>query len=159
MQKRENGQRARISYEEWQRVMYLWLPAKEEEVQEETEKVLNGIRFGILAEESEQVFSRRRRPVSPHEGEQECKKGKKGDALEEEFKRVFGESTEEVVERERRGEVGEEAARTRARKTEAVPSMRRSRGAQLRPLGVPELVPALCEGKGGVVWTCEESAK
>ena len=42
--------------------------------------------------------------------------------MEEEFRRVFGESAEEVVERERRGEVGEEAVRARARKTGAVPS-------------------------------------
>ncbi len=40
--------------------------------------------------------------------------------MEEEFRRVFGESTEEVVEQEK----GEEAVRARARKTEAVPSQR-----------------------------------
>ena len=56
---KENGQRARINYEEGQYIMYLWLPAKKEEVQEETEKVLKGNRFAILAAESEQVFSRR----------------------------------------------------------------------------------------------------
>ena len=44
--------------------------------------------------------------------------------MEEEFRRVFGESTEEVVEQERRDEIGEEAVRARARKTEAVPSKR-----------------------------------
>ncbi len=44
--------------------------------------------------------------------------------MEEELRRVFGESTEEVVERERPGGVGEEAVRARARKTEAVPSQR-----------------------------------
>ena len=42
--------------------------------------------------------------------------------MEEEFRRVFGESAEEVVEREMRGDVGEEAVRARARKTGAVPS-------------------------------------
>ena len=41
--------------------------------------------------------------------------------MEEEFQRVFGESTEEVFERERRGDVGEEAVRARARKTGAMP--------------------------------------
>ena len=56
---KENGQRTRINYEEGQYVMHLWLPSKEEEVQEETEKVLKGNRFAILAAESEQVFSRR----------------------------------------------------------------------------------------------------
>ena len=40
--------------------------------------------------------------------------------MEEEFRRVFGESSKEVVERE----IGEEAVRARARKTEAVPSQR-----------------------------------
>ena len=40
--------------------------------------------------------------------------------MEEEFQRVFGQSTREVVERE----IGEEAVRARARKTEAVPSQR-----------------------------------
>ena len=40
--------------------------------------------------------------------------------MEEEFRRVFGESTKEVVERE----IGEEAVRARAMKTEAVPSQR-----------------------------------
>ncbi len=44
--------------------------------------------------------------------------------MEEEFRRVFGESVEEVVERVRQGGVGEEAVRARARKTEAVPSQR-----------------------------------
>ena len=43
------------------RVMYLWLPSKEEERQEETEQFLKGNRFAILAEESGQVFSRRAR--------------------------------------------------------------------------------------------------
>ncbi len=50
-------------------------------------------------------------------------KGEEGDAMKEELRRVFGESTEEDVERERRGGVGEEAVRARARKTEAVPSL------------------------------------
>ena len=58
-QNKENGQKTRINYEEGQYVMYLWSPSKEEEVQEETEKVLKGNRFAILATEGEQVFSRR----------------------------------------------------------------------------------------------------
>ena len=40
--------------------------------------------------------------------------------MEEEFKRVFGESSKEVMERE----IGEEAVRARARKTETVPSQK-----------------------------------
>ncbi len=39
--------------------MRLRLRSKEEALQEETEKVLNGSRFEILATESDQVFSRR----------------------------------------------------------------------------------------------------
>ena len=43
--------------------------------------------------------------------------------MEEEFRRVFGEGTKEVVERE----VGEEAVRAKARKKEPVPSQREGR--------------------------------
>ena len=59
MQNKETGQRTRINYEEGQYVMYMWLPSKEEEAQEETERVLKGNRFAILATENDQVFSRR----------------------------------------------------------------------------------------------------
>ena len=41
-------------------------------------------------------------------------------AMEEEFRKEFGEGTKETVERE----IGEEAVRARARKTEPVPSQR-----------------------------------
>ncbi len=44
----------------------------------------------------------------------------------EEFWRVFGESPEEIDERETRGDVGEKAARARARKKGAVPSEKES---------------------------------
>ena len=59
MQHKESGKKTRIEYEDGQYVMYLWVPARREEVKEETEKVLKGNRFAILATESEQVFSRR----------------------------------------------------------------------------------------------------
>ena len=59
MQNKGSGQRTKIHYEDGQYVMYLWLPSKREEAQKETEKVLKGNRFAILAAESEQVFSRR----------------------------------------------------------------------------------------------------
>ncbi len=42
--------------------------------------------------------------------------------MKEEFRRVFGESAEEVVERERRGDVEEEAVRTRAKEADIGPS-------------------------------------
>ena len=58
-QSKGTGERTRINYWEGQCVMCMWLPSKEEEVQEETGKVLKGNRFAILATESDQVFSRR----------------------------------------------------------------------------------------------------
>ncbi len=61
-QNKENGQKTRIKYEEGQYVKHLWLPSKEGELQEETEKVWKvwkGNRFEILATESEQALSRR----------------------------------------------------------------------------------------------------
>ncbi len=58
-QRKENGQRTRVSYEEGQRVTYLRLPAKEEEGQEETEKVFKCNRLASSAAESGQALSRR----------------------------------------------------------------------------------------------------
>ncbi len=58
-QNKDNGENARINNEEGECVMYLWLPSKGEEAQTETENVLKGNRFAILAAESEQVFNRR----------------------------------------------------------------------------------------------------
>ncbi len=60
--------------------------------------------------------------VSPREEDQELWKEKERDTMKEEFRGVFGGSAEEAVERERRGDVREEAARARARKVERVPS-------------------------------------
>ncbi len=45
----KNGQKTRINYEEGQYAVCLWLQSKEEDVQEEAEKVMNGNRFAILA--------------------------------------------------------------------------------------------------------------
>ena len=59
MQNKESGQKTKIHYAEGQYVMYLWLPTRGEDAQEETEKVLNGNLFAIQAAESEQVFRRR----------------------------------------------------------------------------------------------------
>ncbi len=58
--------------------------------------------------------------VSPHEHDQQVEKEKDGDKMEEESRRAFGESSEEVV--ERRGDEGEEAVQARARKVEITPS-------------------------------------
>ncbi len=59
VQNKEKGQKVRMNYEDGQRIVYLWLPAKEGEAQEETGKLLKDNRFAILAAEREQVFSRR----------------------------------------------------------------------------------------------------
>ncbi len=60
--------------------------------------------------------------VSAHQEDQQGKKDRAGDAVGEDFRRVFGESAEEVVERRMRGDVGEETVRARAKKTGAAPS-------------------------------------
>ncbi len=81
--------------------MYLWLP-KEKETQEETEIASKGNRFAVLAAESEQVFQTVGvRRVSPPEDDQHVEEAKEGDKMEEEFRRVSGESSEEVVKRQR----------------------------------------------------------
>ncbi len=61
-------------------------------------------------------------PVSPHGDYQQVRQSKEGNAMAEELRRVFGESAEEVVEREMRGNVGEETVRERAWKAGAAPS-------------------------------------
>ncbi len=48
-QNQETGQKTRIDREEGQRVVHLWLPSKEGEAQEETERGLKGNRLAILA--------------------------------------------------------------------------------------------------------------
>ena len=48
----------KIEYEDGQYIMYLWLPARKEEVATESDKVLKGNRFRILNAEHEMVFSR-----------------------------------------------------------------------------------------------------
>ncbi len=58
-QNKESGRRTRIEVVDGQYVMYLWMPSRCEDAQEETEKGLKGNRFAILATELEKVFSRR----------------------------------------------------------------------------------------------------
>ena len=61
MQNKEASKKTRINYEHGQHVRCLWAPVKEGEVAKETEEVLQGNRFAMLATESEdkQVFTRR----------------------------------------------------------------------------------------------------
>ncbi len=53
MQNKEMGKKTRINYEQGQCAMHVWVPAREGEAQEQTEKVLKGNRFAILATGSE----------------------------------------------------------------------------------------------------------
>ena len=57
----KTSKKTRIKYEQGQCVMCVWGPVKEGEVAKETDKVLKGNRFAILAAESEayQAFARR----------------------------------------------------------------------------------------------------
>ncbi len=56
--------------------------------------------------------------ASPQEGDQQAS------AMDEEFRRVFGESAEKVVRKKREEGAGMEAVRARARRVEAAPSER-----------------------------------
>ncbi len=58
-QNKSAGRETRANYEEGQRVVYLWVPSKEEEVREESEKVPEGNRFAVLATESGEVSTQR----------------------------------------------------------------------------------------------------
>ncbi len=60
---------------------------------------------------------------------------------------MVGESTEEVVERQRGGEVGEEAVRATARKTEAVPSQRKVEERNLGHAGFRSWRPCCVRGR------------
>ena len=62
--------------------------------------------------------------------------------MEAEFRRVLGESAEEVVERDRPGDVGEEGARARARQAEIAPSDKAVEERNLDHAVCQELVPA-----------------
>ncbi len=58
VQSKRTLRKTRINYEEGQCVMHLRLQSKQEEVREETENVLKGSRFAILATENEEVSTR-----------------------------------------------------------------------------------------------------
>ncbi len=61
MQSKGTNKKTRINYDQGRYVMYVWVPVKEGEVVKDTEQVLEGSRFSILAAESEdqQEFTRR----------------------------------------------------------------------------------------------------
>ena len=61
MQNKETNEKTRVNYEQGQCVIYFWVPVREGEAAKETEKVLKGNRFAVLATESEvhQGFTRR----------------------------------------------------------------------------------------------------
>ncbi len=58
--KETSEKKERINCEQGQYVMFVWAPVKEGEVERETERVLKGSRFAILATEDEahQGFTR-----------------------------------------------------------------------------------------------------
>ncbi len=60
MQNKEPDEKTRVDYEQGQYVTHAWAPVKEGEAAKETEKVLKGNRFAVLATESEvhQGFTR-----------------------------------------------------------------------------------------------------
>ncbi len=52
MQNKTTRQKTRIGYESGQYVMYLWVPSTREVVERESERILKGNRFALLAMES-----------------------------------------------------------------------------------------------------------
>ena len=52
MQNKTTGKKTRIEYESGQYVMYLWVPSTKEVVERESERILKGNRFALLAMES-----------------------------------------------------------------------------------------------------------
>jgi hypothetical protein len=58
-QNKAAGQKTRTSYEGGQCVMHMRAPLKESEAREESNSILKGDRFAILATETDDVFSRR----------------------------------------------------------------------------------------------------
>ena len=52
MQNKKTGQKTRIEYESGQYVMYLWIHSTKEVVERESERILKGNRFALLAMES-----------------------------------------------------------------------------------------------------------
>ena len=75
--------------------------------------------------------------------------------MEEDFQRVFGEGTTGVRERE----IGEEAVRARARKTEMIPSQKELEERNLDHGVFRSWCPPLCERESGVVWACEKGTE
>ncbi len=67
MQNQATGQKTRTNYEEEQYMMYRWVPSKESEVTDESEKVPKGDRLVILLAEAE-GSSGRCETRSPNEG-------------------------------------------------------------------------------------------
>ncbi len=53
MQNKETGQKTKIEYEGGQYIMYIWVPSSEKETVKQSNKILKGNSFAILATESE----------------------------------------------------------------------------------------------------------
>ena len=58
MKNKRTGQKTKISYEDGQYIMRMWVPAGPKEAEKDVASQLKGNRFAILAADDEQVFSR-----------------------------------------------------------------------------------------------------
>ena len=58
MKNKRAGQKTKISYEDGQYIMYMWVPSGPKEAQKDVANQLKGNRFAILATDDERVFSR-----------------------------------------------------------------------------------------------------
>ncbi len=58
MKNKRTGQNTKISYEDGQDIMYMWVPAGPKEAEKDAASQLKGNRFAILTADDEQVFSR-----------------------------------------------------------------------------------------------------
>ena len=60
MKNKRTGQKTKISYEDGQYIMYMWVLSGPKEAQKDAASQLKGNRFAILAADDEQVFFSRK---------------------------------------------------------------------------------------------------
>ncbi len=92
--------------------------------------------------------------VSPHGDEEQEERRKEGEvkneSMEDNFRRVFGESVEDVIARESEETAGEEKVRVRARDAKPVPSSREVEEHNLDHAVFRSWCPHCVKGSGGV---------
>ncbi len=110
------------------------LHAEQKERPKHEDQLREGAVCHVLVVQSHRDSGRRERAscqtagvsiVSPRENDQQFEKARARDNMEEELTGVFGESSEELVERERQGDAGKEVTRARARKAVMARATRR----------------------------------